>query len=86
MDREQGGGGNDTLVPDGGSKRVPPRVATFGSVSITEIAIPSPPWIKQAACLDVPDPEIFYPERGGSTAAAKKPYALGAQRFDERRV
>ena len=51
--------------------RASPLVATFGSVSITEIAITSPPWIKEAACRDVPDPEIFYPERGGSPVAAR---------------
>ena len=28
-------------------------------------------WHRDAACLDAPDPEIFFPKRGGSSAAAR---------------
>lgn len=32
---------------------------------------PSPHWHRQAACKDVPDPDIFYPERGPTGDEAK---------------
>lgn len=32
---------------------------------------PPPEWHREAACKDVPDPDIFYPERGHTGAEAK---------------
>lgn len=37
----------------------------------TEVTLPGDLWRRDAACSHV-DPELFYPEKGGSAAAAKR--------------
>lgn len=36
----------------------------------SQISIPPPPWTAQALCAEI-DPELFFPEKGGSTREAK---------------
>lgn len=51
---------------------------TVGRICGTQADPPMPrlifkpePWTKQAACLDVPDPDIFYPAAGAHADEAK---------------
>jgi WhiB family transcriptional regulator, redox-sensing transcriptional regulator len=39
---------------------------------VVELCIePVPEWHKQAACRDLPDPDLYFPERGGTSKPAK---------------
>lgn len=48
------------------------RAVRFGGVSREGLGRPLPPgWVRDAVCAQT-DPELFFPEKGGSTAAAKR--------------
>ncbi|MQA62366.1 MAG: hypothetical protein GEU86_12900 [Actinophytocola sp.] len=52
----------------------PPRIRAvrFGGVSREGVGMPLPPgWVRDAVCAQT-DPELFFPDKGGSTAAAKR--------------